>query len=101
MCRNYLNSNPLTKYIYPKCGIGVYFTSDINEAKKYTDIISYNGNKYRVVFMCRINPYKVRIYNFGNNKEYWIVNGDKLGEIFGNSRPDEVRPYRILLFKEK
>ena len=98
--KQYININPLTKNNYPKCGIGVYFTPDIEEAKKYTNTISYSGNKYRVVFMCRINPYKVRIVSLGNNKEYWVVNGDKLGEIFGSSKPDKVRPYRILLFKE-
>ena len=98
--RHYKNINPLTKNNYPKCGIGVYFTPDIEEAKIYAEAISYSGNKYRVVFMCRINPYKVRIASLGINKEYWIVNGDKLGEIYGSSSTDEVRPYRILLFKE-
>lgn len=50
--------------------------------------------------MCRINPYKVRIASLGINKEYWIVNGNKIDEKYGSSKPDEVRPYRILLFKE-
>ena len=98
--KQYKNINPLTKNNYPKCGIGVYFTPDIEEAKLYAEIISYSGNKYRVVFMCRINPYKVRIASLGINKEYWIVNGDKIDEKYGSSRPDEVRPYRILIFKE-
>ena len=98
--KQYENINPLTKNNYPKCGIGVYFTPDIEEAKLYAEIISYSGNKYRVVFMCRINPYKVRIASLGINKEYWIVNGDKIDEKYGSSKPDEVRPYRILLFKE-
>ena len=100
--KNSFNINPLTKMNYPRCGIGVYFTPDIEEAKRYTKPISYSGNQYRVVFMCRINPYKVRIASISpiTSKEYWIVNGDALGEIFGTSRPNEVRPYRILLFKE-
>ena len=54
--------------------------------------------------MCRINPYRVRIANYFN-KEYWIVNGDKLNDyyasILGIKRTDEVRPYRILLLKEQ
>ena len=103
-CKNYANINPLNNLIYPKCGEGVYFTPDINEAKKYTNSISYSGQNYRVVFMCRINPYRVRIANYFN-KEYWIVNGDKLNDyyasILGIKRTDEVRPYRILLLKEQ
>ena len=103
-CKNYANINPLNNLIYPKCGEGVYFTPDINEAKKYTDSISYSGQNYRVVFMYRINPYRVRIAKV-SNQEYWIVNGDKLNDyyalILGIKRTDEVRPYRILLLKEQ
>ena len=33
--------------------------------------------------MCRINPYEVRIADIGNNKEYWIVEADKLGDMNG------------------
>ena len=94
------NINPLTWYNYSKCGEGVYFTNEINEAYNYTDPIPYNGNNYRIVFMCRVNPYKVRIADIGENNEYWIVDGDKLGDLFGRKRSDVVRPYRILVLKE-
>ena len=47
--------------------------------------------------MCRINPYKVRIAKIRYNEESWIVNGDKLDDINGKIRDDEVRPYRILI----
>ena len=50
--------------------------------------------------MCRVNPYKVRIADIGGGKEYWIVEGDKLGDLFGQRRIGEVRPYRILVSKE-
>ena len=50
--------------------------------------------------MCRVNPYKVRIADIGNGNEYWIVEGDKLGDLFGVRRIEEVRPYRILVLKE-
>ena len=50
--------------------------------------------------MCRINPYKVRISMTSNNVEYWIVNGDDMNDLTGRKKIDEVRPYRILLFKE-
>ena len=50
-CKNYANINPLNILIYPKCGEGVYFTPDINEAKTYTNTISYLG-KIIELFSC-------------------------------------------------
>ena len=102
---NSINSNPLTNQRFPLCGIGVYFTPDIDEAKKYTQSIEYNGYKYRVVFMCRINPYKARIHSdpfesLNSLRDYFIVEGDELNDFQGNKRDDEVRPYRILLLRE-
>ena len=94
------NINPLTISSYPLCGIGAYFMPDIEEAKKYTSPFSYNGYKYTVVLMCRINPYKVRIADIGNNKEYWIVEADKLGDLNGKKSTNVVRPYRLLICKE-
>ena len=99
-CQYCNNINPLSKNAYPKCDEGVYFSPNINVAKKYTNIISYSGINYRVVLMCRINPYKVRIATI-YGEEYWIVNGDKLDELSETKKTDEVRPYRILLFIEK
>ena len=49
--------------------------------------------------MCRINPYKVRIADIGNNQEYWIVTADKLEDLFIVKRTEEIRPYRILVMK--
>lgn len=96
------NINPLTKQKFPKCGEGVYFTNDIDEVKNtYAKPIPYNNNSYKIIFMCRVNPYKVRIADIGNNKEYWIVEGDKLGDLYGKKRSDQVRPYRILMYKLK
>ena len=99
-CQNDININPLTKNLSPYCGEGVYFIPDINEAKNYTQLFEYLGRKFRIVFMCRINPLKVRITNIGINNESWIVNGDELNDINGRKRDDEVRPYRILFFFE-
>ena len=95
------NINPLTSQIYPQCGEGVYFTNEINEAAKYTGPIYYNNKEYRVVFMCRINPHFVRIANIGDNKEYWIVEGEQSGsgDLFGKKKSEQVRPYRILIKK--
>ena len=50
--------------------------------------------------MCRINPKKVRISEYGNNQEIWIVNGDELNDPNGMKKDNEVRPYRILLIFE-
>ena len=83
---NYKNINPLSYKNYYLCQEGAYFTPEINEARSYTDIIKYNQYNLRIVFMCRINPYKVRIADKRGIAEYWITNGGT----------DEVRPYRIL-----
>ena len=95
--KNSDNINPLNKEFVPKIGEGVYFTKDINEALRYTEPILYNGNNYRIVFMCRVNPNEVRIADVGGGKQYWIVDGDKLSDLFGHERSDVVRPYKILV----
>ena len=100
MCKDSPNENPLNNFKYSKCGEGVYFTPDIDEAKGYALPIDYNNHKYRIIFMCRINPYEVRIANLGN-KEYWIVEGDLLGDLFAKNRTDLVRHYRILVLREQ
>ena len=97
-CAFNINSNPLSRNAYPFCEDGVYLTPDIFEAKKYAGLITFGGYNYKVVFMCRINPEKVRIDQF-HIPEYWIVNGDQIGNPFGRKITDEVRPYRILLLK--
>ena len=92
---NHYNNNILTKKNNILIGKGAYFTPDIDEAYSYTSDIQYYikyGIKYhiyilRIVLMCRINPYRVRIVNLTNNKENWVTNGTT----------DEVRPYRILI----
>ena len=49
--------------------------------------------------MCKVNPFKVRIVYPNKNKEYWVVDGDELGNIYGHNRSDQVRAYRILIKK--
>ena len=98
--KNKENLNPLSKKLYPLFGEGVYFLPNFNEVKKDTRVFNYLGTKFRVIFMCRINPYKVRISTYGLNEEIWIVNGDRLDDINGRKRDDEVRLYRILIYIE-
>ena len=83
------NENPLNNKIINKIGNGVYLAKDINEAKSYTEIIKYNDYRLRVVFMCRINPEKVKICN---DDKYYVVGGE---DIY-----NEVRPYRVLFHFE-
>jgi hypothetical protein len=105
------NINPLNKDDIPICGEGVYVTPLIKIADEYSggysgwswskNLFDYKGVKYQLVFMCRVNPYKIRICS--GEKNYWIVSGDKIREKSYKTKYDnEIRPYRILLkeFKE-
>ena len=105
------NINPLNKDDIPICGEGVYVTPLIKIADEYSggysgwswsqNLFDYKGVKYQLVFMCRVNPYKIRICS--GEKNYWIVSGDKIREKSYKAKYDnEIRPYRILLkeFKE-
>ena len=94
------NLNPLTNNKHKKIGKGVYFLPDIDEAKDAAKSFNFSGKNYKAVFMCRINPEKVRIADYGTNKEIWVVNGDKLDDPNGNKKDKEVRPYRILVILE-
>ena len=57
--------------------------------------ITLEDKKFRFVFMLRVNPYKIRICE--TEKDYWVFEGDSLGEKTKRKFDDEVRPYRILL----
>ena len=93
--KNADNINPLTKNIMEKCGVGVYCTPQIDEAESYSGGVEFNGKSYKLVFMCRVNPYKVRFAKGSN--DYWIVSGDQIGSQSSKKYDDEIRPYRILL----
>ena len=88
---------PLSNAIFPICGDGVYLSPDISEAQDYSQDkhgICLNGKEYYIVFMCRVNPYKVRFVKKEYAK-YWVVGGDSFKK--GNKSSDEIRPYRILV----
>ena len=98
-CEEYDNLNPLSIKDYKKCGKGVYCTPQINVADYYSSKkkgINYKGKNYHLVFMCRVNPYKVRFASSGSDA-YWIVSGGKIGDSNSKKYDDEIRPYRILL----
>ena len=67
-------------------GDGVYFGREIRIADEYARY-SQDSIKYYVVFMCRVNPNKLKIVK--KYPEYWLLPG--------NGNGDFIRPYRILL----
>ena len=75
--KNSPNINPLTKLSYPLCEERAYLMPDIEDATKFINHFLYNDYKYIIILICRINPYKVRIVDFDNNKEYWMGGADK------------------------
>jgi hypothetical protein len=80
------NINPQSKAEFPKVGEGVYLTNKIDEAERYAGRVKDNDeNEYKVVFMCRVCPNKVRISNY--EPIYFVLDPNK----------DCIRPYRILL----
>ena len=97
--KNSDNINILNNKEDKKCGKGVYLTPKIKIAEDYSTFLEIKLKKYYLVFMCRVNPYKIRIPKEG--KDYWIVSGGyNDGEV--NHKPiDEVRPYRVLLKKKE
>ena len=93
------NVNELSNSIFPIVGEGVYLSPDIESAQYYSqekEGVVLNGNEYYIVFMCRVNPYKVRFVKKEYAK-YWVVGGDSFKK--GNKSSDEIRPYRILVKK--
>ena len=69
-----------------KVGKGIYVGQKIEVAEQYTAPIAVGNQNYRVAFMCRIDPKKLRIPK--SNTDYWVLPGGK-----------DIRPYRILLKK--
>ena len=91
------NINKLSNSTFEKCGEGVYCTPNIKEAEKYAKTITIGNSNYKLILMCRVNPYKCRIAE--RLPDYWIVSGDPLSGGNIKKYDDEIRPYRILLKK--
>ena len=70
-----------------KIGTGVYCFSDPKIFEENTETINANGNNYKIGFMIRVKPDKIRVSE--KNKSIWIVNGND----------NEFRPIGILLKK--
>ena len=83
---SYNNINPKSNAEYQRVGVGVYLTNKIQVAETYAGRVKDNNeNEYKVVFMCRVCPNKVRISE--NDPSYFVLDPNK----------DCIRPYRILL----
>ena len=70
-----------------KCKTGAYFYRNPNYAENSSETIKIGGFDYKIMFMCRVNPLKIRQPE--NFQDCWIL----------NPSPDEVRPYKILIKK--
>ena len=70
-----------------KVGEGVYCSPkpEVMESYANTSSIVINRKYYKMGFMMRVKPDKIRISNA--NKYYWVLDGTT----------DEMRPYRIML----
>ncbi|KAM3144836.1 hypothetical protein pb186bvf_003145 [Paramecium bursaria] len=82
-------------------GDGIYFSNHIEVAELYADPIQIGDYNYRVVFQSRVRPLSLKqIYKVSQiiqkqgeldwDNDYFVVN-----------KPEDIRPYRILLKKEK
>lgn len=70
-----------------KVGVGVYCPSDPALLEEITETINANGENYKVGFMIRVKPDKIRAS--AKNKDMWVLNGND----------NELRPYGILIKK--
>ena len=62
-------------------------TDSINEAESYSGNIKIEHAQYSTIFMCRVNPKKVRIAR--SMPDYFVLDPNN----------DCIRPYRILIKK--
>ena len=84
---NSRNLNELNKAEYNLVGVGVYLTDSINEAESYSGNIKIEHAQYSTIFMCRVNPKKVRVAR--SMPDYFVLDPNN----------DCIRPYRILIKK--
>ena len=70
-----------------KCKTGAYFYKNPNYAENSSETINIGGFEYKIMFMCRVNPSKIRQPE--TFQDCWIL----------SPTPEEVRPYKILIKK--
>ena len=84
--RTFIDSNNIRNPGH-KCQVGAYFYKNPNYAENSSEEINIGGFKYKIMFMCRVNPVKIRQPE--TFPDLWIL----------SPSPDEVRPYKILIKK--
>ena len=70
-----------------KVGRGIYCSPHFEECFNYSKALSVGRKAYRLILQCKVNPKKIKVCR---NEVYWVVNS-----------PKDVRPYGVLLVKEK
>ena len=70
-----------------KVGNGVYLSPNPKVMEGYAGIIEIGSEKYKMGFMVRCNPKKIRVS--AGNLDFWVLDGND----------DSIRPYRILIKK--
>ena len=73
-----------------KVGVGVYCSPNPSVIDGYSGQIGVNGYRYKVGFMLRVKPDKIRYSS--SNVDYWVLNA-------GNGDFSEMRPYRFIIKK--
>ena len=68
-----------------KVGEGVYCSPNPNVLDQEGGITQVGNKRYKIGFMLRVRPDKIRIAK--TNPDYWVLDGTS----------DEIRPYRILI----
>ena len=85
--QGYRDSNDV-KHPGNKVGVGVYCTPKPSIMEGYAGTLEVKNHKYKVAFMLRVKPDKIRY----SNPDIWVLNG-------GNGDFSEIRPYRFLIKK--
>ena len=83
---DYANDDDI-KHPGQKVGNGVYCSPNPKVMEGYAGIIEKGNEQYKMGFMVRVNPKKIRIS--AGNPEFWVLDGND----------DDIRPYRILVKK--
>jgi len=84
--QTYENDNDL-KHSGKKVGVGLYCPSVPSLMEERTEAININGKNYKIGFMVRVKPDKIRSPQ--SKPQMWVTNGND----------SEVRPYGILVKK--
>jgi len=85
---NSSNENKKTQHLHRKVPAkGIYCTPDISIAKGYAGDVKIEKKKYKLVLMLRIRPESITYPK--TVPSFWVI-----------EKPADVRPYRILLYKD-